>query len=135
MGRIYHHWKDEFLRKYSLGDTMNSVSLLGRLGRDPELKELPSTKLCNFSLATGTGEQTEWHNITAFGKTAELASNYLSKGSQVVVQGRIQSREYTNKEGVKMRSTDIIAERVHFVGTRKEETKTEPAYTSDQIPF
>ncbi|MBX7137736.1 MAG: single-stranded DNA-binding protein [Oligoflexia bacterium] len=107
---------------------INKVMLLGNLGKDPELRytnqQFPVAK---FSLATGErrkdasgnwGEHTEWHNIVAFGKTAELCSQYLKKGRQVFIEGRIQTRKWQDKEGKDRWTTEIIANNVQFVGNK-----------------
>ena len=109
--------------------SVNKVILVGHLGRDPEVRAIPSGQsVCNFSLATTerfTGrdgqsrEQTEWHNIVAWGKQAELCGQYLKKGRQVFVEGRITSREYEARDGSgKRQRTEIVAQRVQFLGGR-----------------
>jgi len=102
---------------------LNSIHLIGNVGRDPELKESGETKFCKFSLATSTyiknENVTEWHNVTCFGKTAENVARFVKKGSLVYVEGRVQSGEYTNKEGQKVKTFDVIAREVKFLD-RKE---------------
>ncbi|WP_066565443.1 single-stranded DNA-binding protein [Snodgrassella sp. CFCC 13594] len=108
--------------------SVNKVILVGRLGRDPETRYLPSgDAVCNFSIATDeqwkdrNGERqsrTEWHNITLFGKLGEIAGQYLKKGSQVFVEGRIQSRKYTGKDGVERTAVDIIGSEMKMLGSR-----------------
>lgn len=105
---------------------VNKVILIGNLGRDPELRYTQSGQaVANFSLATseqfskkdGTrDERTEWHRIVAWGRTAELCAQYLSKGRTVYVEGRLQTREWENKEGQKQRTTEIVAQSVQFLG-------------------
>ena len=107
---------------------INKAILLGNLGKDPELRYTNSqTAVCSFSLATGerrkdqTGkwvDHTEWHNIICFGKTAENCSNYLKKGRQVFIEGRIQTRKWQDKEGRDRWTTEIIAGTVQFVGAK-----------------
>jgi single-strand DNA-binding protein len=108
---------------------VNKVILIGNLGRDPELRYTQSGQaVANFSLATSENwndktsgeriERTEWHRIVAWGKTAELCSQYLSKGRTVYVEGRLQTREYEDKEGIKRRTTEIVASNVTFLGSR-----------------
>jgi single-strand DNA-binding protein len=106
---------------FSGGDDMsgslNKVMLIGNLGRDPELKATPSGQvLTRFSLATTEtwknpqGEKqskTEWHNIVAWGKQAEIADKFLRKGKQIFIEGRLQYREYTDQAGVKKTSCEI----------------------------
>jgi single-strand DNA-binding protein len=109
--------------------SVNKVILVGNLGRDPEVRALPSGQsVCNFSLATTeryqgrdgqNHEQTEWHNIVAWGKQAELCGQYLKKGRQVYIEGRITSREYEARDGSgKRHRTEIVAQRVQFLGGR-----------------
>lgn len=123
---------------------MNKVCLLGRLGKDPELKQTQSgMAVCNFSLATSSrvkgGEKTQWHNIVAWDKTAETCANFLGKGRQVAIEGRIEYRDWEDKDGNKRTSTDIVAERIHFVDSKKGDDRpakqpdVEP--TIDDIPF
>lgn len=109
---------------------VNKVILLGNLGKDPELRYTTSqTPVCSFSLATGERrkdqsgnwvEHTEWHNIITFGKTAENCSNFLKKGRQAFIEGRIQTRKWQDKEGRDRYTTEIIASTVQFVGGGKE---------------
>jgi single-strand DNA-binding protein len=106
---------------------VNKVILIGNLGRDPELRYTPGGQpVANFSIATseswnkkdgsGREERTEWHRIVAWGRTAELCAQYLSKGRTVYVEGRLQTREWENKEGQKQRTTEIVANTVQFIG-------------------
>lgn len=98
---------------------MNKVFLIGRLGRDPETKYTASGQaVCNFSVATDesykdrNGERqkkTEWHKIVVWGKQGEASQQYLKKGSLVFIEGRIQSREWQDKEGLKRTSFEIVA--------------------------
>jgi single-strand DNA-binding protein len=108
--------------------SVNRVILIGNLGRDPELRYTPSgTAVANFSLATTDRfsnkqgerqERTEWHRIVAWGRTAELCAQYLSKGRSVYVEGRLQTNEWEDKEGQKRRTTEIVAQTVQFLGSR-----------------
>jgi len=102
---------------------VNIVILAGRLGKDPESKALPSGKtVVNFSLATedgfGQNKHTNWHNITCFDKTADAVTQYTAKGSQVAVTGRVDYRSWDDKDGNKKYRTEIIADRVEFLGTK-----------------
>jgi len=103
--------------------------LIGNLGRDPEVRYLPSgNPVANFSIATSENytdrngtkqERTDWHNIVVYGKQAELCGQYLKKGRQVFVEGRISYRNYEAKDGSGKRYvTDIVAQRVQFLGGR-----------------
>ena len=108
--------------------SVNKVILVGNLGRDPELRYTQQgTAVANFTLATNESfqrkdgnreERTEWHRIVAWGKTAELCSQYLSKGRSVYIEGRIQTRAWENKEGQKQKTTEIVAQSVQFLGGR-----------------
>ncbi|MCB0339688.1 MAG: single-stranded DNA-binding protein [Bdellovibrionales bacterium] len=107
---------------------VNKVILIGNLGKDPELRHTPNqTAVCSFSLATGERrkdasgnwtEHTEWHNVITFGKTAENCSQFLAKGRQVFIEGRIQTRKWQDKEGKDRYTTEIIANTVQFLGNR-----------------
>lgn len=108
--------------------SLNKVILIGRLGRDPEVRYMPNGEaVCNFSLATsekwkakdGTSqERTEWHNISMFGRLAEIAGQYLKKGSQVYIEGRIQSRKYTDKTGVERTAYEIICSEMKMLDSK-----------------
>ena len=105
---------------------VNKVILLGNLGKDPELRYTSGqTAVCSFSLATGERrkdasgtwvDHTEWHNIVTFGKTAENCKNFLAKGRQAFVEGRIQTRKWQDKEGKDRYTTEIVANTVQFIG-------------------
>lgn len=103
---------------------LNKAFIIGNLTRDPELKALPSgIKVCSFALATNRSfkdregnrqDSTEFHNIVAFGRTGELVAQYLRKGSQAYVEGRLQTRSWDGKDGEKKYRTEIIADTVQF---------------------
>jgi single-strand DNA-binding protein len=107
---------------------VNKAILIGNLGRDPELRYTQSgSAVANFTLATSENwnnkngereERTEWHRIVAWGRTAELCAQYLAKGRTVYIEGRIQTREWEDKEGQKRRTTEIVANTVQFLGGR-----------------
>ena len=116
---------------------MNQVTIIGRVGQTPELKTLKNTTLTNLSVATSEyNDQTEWHRITVFGKQAEVAAKYLDKGSEVAITGRLQTREYTDKAGVKKYSTEIITERLELIGgkAKSQDTKPSPKRKTKQAP-
>jgi single-strand DNA-binding protein len=147
--------------------SLNKVMLIGRLGKDPEMRATSDgTPVANFSLATsefytdkgGTRqERTEWHNIVAWKRIADIAKRYLAKGRQVYVEGRISTREWTDRDGNKRKTTEIVASNLVLLGSRQDsagaaETGTpsysppaareepEPAFgdagiTDDDIPF
>jgi len=105
---------------------VNKVILVGRLGRDPEIKDAKGVSIANFSIATSESwkddsgekqERTEWHNIVAFRKTAELCGKYLKKGQECYIEGKIETRSWDDKEtGAKRYKTEIIAQNVQFLG-------------------
>ena len=108
---------------------VNKAILIGNLGKDPEVKYLPSgSAVCNFSVATSeswkdkqTGQQqekTEWHNISMFGKLAEIAGEYLRKGSKVYLEGSIQTRKWQDKEGNDRYTTDIKANQMQMLDSK-----------------
>ncbi len=118
--------------------SVNKVILIGNLGRDPELKSLPSGQpVANFSIATSekwkdkstgeTKEQTEWHNIIMFGKLAEIAGQYLKKGSSVFIEGRLQTRKWQDKTGQDRYTTEIIANEMKMLGSRGDQSGSQPA--------
>ena len=110
--------------------SVNKVIIVGNLGRDPEIRYMPSgDAIANIAVATSfkskdknTGEQkelTEWHRISFFGRLAEIVGQYLKKGSSVYVEGRLQTRKYTDKDGVEKYATDIVAEQMQMLGGRQ----------------
>jgi single-strand DNA-binding protein len=146
--------------------SVNKVILLGRLGQDPELKYTPGgSPVCNFSLATTESwtdkagqkqEKTEWHKIVVWGKLAELCNQYLAKGRQAFLEGRLQTRAWDDKDGNKRYTTEILASTVQFIGgpsattnnnTSVDSTYSQPApaqdyqiasdasFAADDIPF
>lgn len=130
---------------------VNKAIIIGNLGRDPELRYAngSGTAICKLSVATTRKykdeDETEWHRITVFGKTAEACEKFLAKGRQVYVEGRIKTSKYTDNQGVEKYSTEIVAETVQFLGGR--EAKREPApepygqpepppdFGDDNVPF
>lgn len=102
---------------------MNNVVLIGRLTRDPEFRYIASSGMAvaTFSVAIdrpvgqGKEKQTDFPNVTAFGKTAELCEMYTAKGKMIAVQGRIQTGSYKNKDGTTVYTTDVVADRVEFL--------------------
>jgi single-strand DNA-binding protein len=146
-----------------MSGSLNKVILIGNLGRDPELKMTPAgTALARFSLATTEtwknpqGEKqtkTEWHNVVVWGKQAEIAEKFLRKGKQIMVEGRIQYREYIDQAGVKKTACDIRCDNFVMLGKMDgsgsgggyDQGPEEPAgapghgsgssYPDDDIPF
>jgi single-strand DNA-binding protein len=121
---------------------LNKVTLIGNLGKDPELKYTNSgVAVATFSLATSDSwkdqegnmqERTEWHNIVAWRKLAEICGQYLKKGSQVYIEGKIQTRNYLDKEGVKKYITEIVADQLLMLGSGGGRPQAEQA---DGIPM
>lgn len=136
---------------------MNKAIICGNLGSDPELKNTKSgTAVCNFSVATNERwtdkrgqkqERTEWHRIVCWDRLAETCSTYLTKGRQVLVEGKIQTSEWEDRDGNKRYTTEIVANSVHFLSggdapARDRAPKREPSqpaydqpYNDDDIPF
>jgi single-strand DNA-binding protein len=135
--------------------SVNKVILIGNLGKDPELRYTPSGQaVATFSIATTDKwrdkdgqlqERTDWHNIVLWGRQAELANEYLKKGRSVYLEGRIQTRNYDDKDGVKRYITEIIVQRMQFLGGRAEggaeqaapppEEPAESTSEDDDLPF
>lgn len=132
--------------------SVNKVILIGNLGRDPEVRYMPSgDAMANIAVATtenwkdkdgGKQEKTEWHRIVMFGKVAEIAGEYLKKGSQAYFEGRLQTRKWTDKEGAERYTTEIVADRMQMLGGKREADPVEPAPAKggveeleDDIPF
>ena len=109
--------------------SVNKVILIGNLGRDPETRYMPDGgAVTNVSIATTDvwkdkqgekQEKTEWHRVAFFGKLAEIAGEYLKKGSQVYVEGRLQTRKWQDKEGQDKYTTEIVADRMQMLGSRQ----------------
>lgn len=129
--------------------SVNKAILIGRLGRDPEVRYMPNSEaVCNFSIATSETwkdqhgqkqERTEWHNITLYRRLAEVAGQYLKKGSQVYIEGRIQSRKYTGKDGIERTAYEIIGSEMKMLGGGNDSGQqnaqhTPPAPPSRQAP-
>ena len=142
--------------------SLNKVILIGRLGRDPETRHMPNgDAVCNFSIATSESwkdqsgqkkERTEWHNITLYRKLAEIAAKYLQNGSLVYLEGKIQSRKYTGKDGIERTAYEIVCSEMKMLGGKAEggdgqhtpppPARQQPAaapvpqdYIDDDLPF
>ena len=122
--------------------TVNKVTLIGRLGRDPETRYMPNgAAVCNFSIATDESwkdqqgqkqTRTEWHVVTLYRRLAEIAGQYLKKGSQVYLEGKIQSRKYTGKDGIERTAYEIICHEMKMLGGN--EAHMQPAPPANQEP-
>jgi len=120
-----------------MSGSVNKVILVGRLGRDPEVKYTPSgAPVAKFSVATDevfkdrSGEQqkhTEWHNIVAWNKLAEICGQYLTKGKQVYIEGSIQSRQWEDQAGNKRTAYDIVARTMQMLGSRADNERAAAA--------
>lgn len=131
--------------------SLNKVILIGRLGKEPTIRFMPNGEaVCNFSVATSEKytdkngqrqEATEWHDVTMFRKLAEIAGQYLTKGSQVYIEGKIKSRKYTDKNGVERTAYDIIANEMKMLGGNAQTPAQKPQQAQaqedidDDVPF
>lgn len=134
--------------------SVNKAIIVGHLGQDPELRYTSSGEAAaNISVATSEQwkdkhsgeqkEQTEWHRISFFGKPAEIVCQYLRKGSQIYVEGKIRSKKYTDKNGIERTAFEIIAESFKMLGSKAESGSTKKAAPTapqsdiphDDIPF
>lgn len=122
---------------------MNSIHLIGRVGRDPEVKYLHGGKtVVNFSIATGYGDYTIWHNCEAWDKTADIISKNVKSGDQIGIDGQLRYDEWTDKDtGKKRRAAKVNAFQIHFTG-RKDDKPTESPVSNvpgddedDGLPF
>ncbi|MBW1929275.1 MAG: single-stranded DNA-binding protein [Deltaproteobacteria bacterium] len=135
--------------------SVNKVILIGNLGADPELRYTPSGRaVATFNLATKEqwttkegekGERTEWHRVVAWGKLGEICGEYLHKGKQVYVEGRIQTRSWEDKDGNRRYTTEIVAKTMQMLGpvSKREDggpasefpVEEPPDISDDDIPF
>jgi single-strand DNA-binding protein len=139
--------------------SLNKVMLIGNLGKDPEVRFTASGQaVASFSLATSEKfkgksgdweERTEWHNITLWGKLAEIAGEYLSKGKTIYVEGRLQTRKWQDKSGNDRYTTDIVGDKMQMLSAKGERSSStsgssagmssmqneEPPFQDDDIPF
>ena len=129
---------------------VNKVILVGNVGQDVTTRDVSSGLVANTSLATtekrNGEEKTEWHRLVLFGKLAELAQQYVTKGSKLYIEGKISYRKYTNKDGVEVNSTEIVVDTMRFLGGgKKDEDRRQAAPPSqsrrpapahdEEIPF
>lgn len=120
--------------------SVNKVTLLGTLGRDPEVKQAGGSSVCAFSLATNERwtdkqgqrqERTEWHRVVVWGKLADLCGEYLGKGDKAYIEGRIESRKYQDKQGQERTVVEIVAHTVQFLSDKR---KAAPLVAHGEIP-
>lgn len=125
--------------------SINSVTILGRLGRDPEVRSTGSgTAVANFSVATSekwkdknsgqSQEKTTWHKVAVFGRLAEVVGEYARKGDQIAIQGKLENRQWEDKDGNKRESVEILAQNITFLGS-KSSGQREQAGFDDEVPF
>lgn len=138
---------------------INKVILIGNLGQDPKVHTTQSNSVVTqLSVATSRrvkqadgqyADETEWHRVTCFGKTAEVARDYLAKGRQVYIEGRLRTRKYTDKDNTEKYVTEIICETLKLLGRKDDGAQapapapaparstpaSTPSYTDDDIPF
>lgn len=125
--------------------SLNRVQLLGRLGGDPEVRSTQNgTNVANFNIATSekytkdgeTQEKTQWHRVVAWGKLAEIGGEYLNKGSLVMVEGKLETRQYEDKEGATRYATEVIASDIFLLpnGNKGEITEEKTATSAKTTP-
>lgn len=124
---------------------LNKVSIIGNVGKAPEVRASKAgDSVCNFSVAVNEKwkdkngqmqERVEWVRIAVWGKLADLCGQYLEKGRQVYVEGRLQTREYTDKEGKKAFSTEVVANQVIFLGGKGGNSQQSSGPADSDIPF
>lgn len=121
---------------------MNGIAkaiIIGNLGRDPDLRTTKNgNSVANFSVACNTGwgeeQKVEWVNVVAWKKTAEVCEKYLRKGSPIYVEGRLETQKYEDKEGVTRYKTQVVAERVVFIGKKGDQPEDEGRRDDNQEP-
>ena len=134
-------FSDEAIRSHSISDwdnlgevqmaSINSVVLSGNLGKDPTTKKLPGgdTTVTDFSMAvTDAKKNTSWVKVVSFGKLADFAAGNLKKGTAIGIQGRLQIREYQDKDDKKQFVTEIVADKIDFIGGKREEPAADVAF-------
>ena len=124
---------------------VNKVILLGNLGKDPEVRRLDDGRgVANFSLATSetyknkSGEKvtnTEWHNIVLWSPLADIAENYLKKGSQVYIEGKISNRSYEDKDGVKKYISEVVGREMTLLGSRADNENNQMGASTSSAPM
>lgn len=128
--------------------SLNKVMLMGPLGADPETRDANGTLIANLSLATSRKykdrngqqvEETEWHRVVLFGRTAEIAQEWLKKGSCIFVEGRLRTRQYEDRQGQKRFTTEIVGETMQFVNGNRDgqqsHQQSQPAAARQQQSF
>ncbi len=125
--------------------TVNKVILIGRLGKDPDMRYAPSgTAIANFNMATNQStkdkdgnftDHTDWHRVVAFGRTAEVAGEYLVKGKLVYIEGRLQTRSWEDKNGQKKYTTEVVCSNMQLLGSRGDnDAKVDTPPETEEVP-
>lgn len=127
--------------------SINKAIIIGNLGNDPEIRySSGGDAIANMNIATTDSrkdkngnkqEKTEWHRVVIFGKLAEICGEYLKKGSQVYIEGKLQTRKWTDKSDIERYTTEIVADRMQMLGgnKRSEANKFDALHITDDIPF
>lgn len=116
--------------------SVNKVILLGRLGKDPECHDSNGMLICRLAIATdrrkkGGEKETEWHNVTLFGRTAEVAQQYLQKGSECYIEGRLHTRSY-EKDGITRYATEILGDSMQLGAKQRDDQASGSSFTAKQ---
>lgn len=125
--------------------SVNRATIIGNLGNDPEIRySSGGDAIANLSIATTDNwkdkngdkqEKTEWHRVTMFGKLAEICGEYLKKGSQVYIEGKLQTRKWTDKSNIERYTTEIVADRMQMLGGNRKADDSKSDDIDDDIPF
>ena len=125
--------------------SVNRATIIGNLGNDPEIRySSGGDAIANLIIATTDNwkdkngdkqEKTEWHRVTMFGKLAEICGEYLKKGSQVYIEGKLQTRKWTDKSNIERYTTEIVADRMQMLGSNKRNDVSRNDDIDDDIPF
>lgn len=116
--------------------SVNKLIIIGNVGQTPTIRTAGETKIASFTVATTERfkdkEETEWHNVSVFGKLAEVVEKYVDKGSQLYVEGRIKTEKYTDKNGVERTATRVIANNIQMLGGKKDSQPSPAPQTPQQ---
>ena len=117
--------------------SVNKIIILGRVGRDPDIRTTPNgIKVVNFSLATSRKvkgeEQSQWHRVTMYDKLADIAAQYVRKGSLLYVEGEMRYGKYVNKDGFEQHTADIIANQMQMVGSRPQQAEEQQRHPKEE---
>lgn len=118
--------------------SVNKIIIVGNVGQTPTIRTAGETKIASFTVATTERfkdkEETEWHNVSVFGKLAEVVEKYVDKGTQLYVEGRIKTEKYTDKNGVERTATRVIANTIQMLGGKRESQSAPAQAPSQQRP-